>query len=397
MYSLLVSHQASEQAAGTFSQELDRFLEGTDDKLKLAIRGLSNEAKNCLYSWPCLLMDEGRADEVARVVELVDISASRTHITATFRALPAPIEVTNHTLFKIRTELDMGQYEFSRNHWAVKDRDLFSVLQQAGVKFDPAVRERFIQNPVPVVLRAELLAARDAIGELSHTQIDDLLIEVGIDEIKAGKELGGRRNRANAILKYALDHPEAVTIENFLLSKFLLKFAPAAGAPTAALEAAAPAVESLATPEAETAPRSPDRVFVVHGRNEKARDDIVAFLTSVGLHGIVLHDQPNMGRHLLTKFIEEAKEVTFAVVIMSDDDVGSANGENLAPRARQNVILELGYFLAYLGQARVCALKTPGVETPSDFDGIVYIEMAKDDKWKALLLRELRAAKMPVT
>ena len=64
--------------------------------------------------------------------------------------------------------------------------------------------------------------------------------------------------------------------------------------------------------------------------------------------------------------------------------------------ARQNVILELGYFLAHLGQAKVCALITPGLETPSDFDGIVYIKMAEDQKWKAELLRELYAAKMPV-
>lgn len=104
-----------------------------------------------------------------------------------------------------------------------------------------------------------------------------------------------------------------------------------------------------------------------------------------------------MGRHLLTKFIASAKLVTFAVVLMTDDDVGSAKGDELAPRARQNVVLELGYFLAYLGQARVCALKSEGLETPSDFDGIVYIKMSSDGKWRQELLRELRAAKMPVT
>jgi predicted nucleotide-binding protein len=135
---------------------------------------------------------------------------------------------------------------------------------------------------------------------------------------------------------------------------------------------------------------------VVHGRNEEARVAVVAFLQSVGLQAIVLHDQPNMGRHLLTKFIGEAELVTFAVVLMTDDDVGSVKGGQLAPRARQNVILELGYFLAYLGQARVCALISPGLETPSDFDGIVYIRMGADANWQKELLRELKAAKMPV-
>jgi predicted nucleotide-binding protein len=60
------------------------------------------------------------------------------------------------------------------------------------------------------------------------------------------------------------------------------------------------------------------------------------------------------------------------------------------------VILELGYFLAHLGQARVCALITPDLETPSDFDGIVYIRMDDREHWQVELKRELLAAKMPV-
>jgi predicted nucleotide-binding protein len=103
-----------------------------------------------------------------------------------------------------------------------------------------------------------------------------------------------------------------------------------------------------------------------------------------------------MGRHLLTKFIDEAELVTFAIVLMTDDDVGGKKDFELAPRARQNVILELGYFLSHLGQERVCALITPGLETPSDFDGIVYISMDNDGHWEAELKRELLAARMPM-
>jgi predicted nucleotide-binding protein len=103
-----------------------------------------------------------------------------------------------------------------------------------------------------------------------------------------------------------------------------------------------------------------------------------------------------MGRHLLTKFIEEAELIPFAVVLMTADDVGGANQSTLRPRARQNVILELGYFLSHLGQARVCALITPGLETPSDFDGVVYIQIAPNGNWKNELRRELAAVRMPV-
>jgi predicted nucleotide-binding protein len=81
---------------------------------------------------------------------------------------------------------------------------------------------------------------------------------------------------------------------------------------------------------------------------------------------------------------------------MTDDDESAIKGGVSAPRARQNVVLELGYFLAHLGQPRVCALITPGLETPSDFDGIIYISMGNDGRWQRELERELVAASMPV-
>ena len=210
------------------------------------------------------------------------------------------------------------------------------------------------------------------------------------------------RARADAMLKFALENPFAVTAENSLFSLFLLKQArrasraPVAAAPPAKDVGGSEPSAHLSAATGDSDGRSPNRVFVVHGRDEKARTAVVSFLESVGLEGIVLHDQPNMGRHLLTKFIDEAALVTFAVVLMTDDDVGSAKGGQLLPRARQNVILELGYFIAHLGQPRVCALISPGLETPSDFDGIVYIKMSADKRWQTELLRELVAAKMPV-
>jgi predicted nucleotide-binding protein len=226
---------------------------------------------------------------------------------------------------------------------------------------------------------------------------------VGIRTLRAGRDLGSRKPRADAILDFALEHPEAVTAENSLLSRFLLqktrsevKTTNENNAPRVTPKPAPAKPKPAAVALAESVSRSPNRVFVVHGHNEKARSEVIAYLASLGLEGVVLHEQPNMGRHLLTKFLEEARLVTFAVVLMTDDDLGSAKDGKPLPRARQNVILELGYFIAYLGQAKVCALITPGLETPSDFDGIAYIKMAEDEKWKAELLRELRAAEMPL-
>ena len=69
------------------------------------------------------------------------------------------------------------------------------------------------------------------------------------------------------------------------------------------------------------------------------------------------------------------------------DDIGGTVGGSQSARARQNVVLELGYFLGKLGRKRNCALVVEGVEIPSDFSGVVYIPMDANGAW-SLILRE---------
>lgn len=139
------------------------------------------------------------------------------------------------------------------------------------------------------------------------------------------------------------------------------------------------------------------RVFVVHGRDEEAKLRVARFLERLGLEAVILHEQANAGRTLIEKF-EAFSNVGFAVIILTPDDVGAVRekADELEPRARQNVILELGFFLGKLGRERVCALKKGDVVTPSDYDGVVYQPMDAADGWQALLARELRAANINI-
>jgi hypothetical protein len=78
---------------------------------------------------------------------------------------------------------------------------------------------------------------------------------------------------------------------------------------------------------------------------------------------------------------------------LSPCDMGRVkNAKKLNPRARQNVILELGYFLGKLGRPRVCALKKSEVEDPSDFTGVVYVPFDEQNGWQTTLARELKTA-----
>ncbi len=146
------------------------------------------------------------------------------------------------------------------------------------------------------------------------------------------------------------------------------------------------------------APVPSDKVFVVHGRDEGARESVARFLERLGLTPVILHEQPNRGRTIIEKFVDHS-DVGFAVVLLTGDDVGRLADKMPdadKPRARQNVILELGFFLGRLGRERVCPLYRPGVELPSDYDGVVFVELDRNGAWKMLLARELKAAGLPV-
>ena len=85
-------------------------------------------------------------------------------------------------------------------------------------------------------------------------------------------------------------------------------------------------------------------------------------------------------------------------MLLTPDDQGAAtvSPENIRPRARQNVILELGYFIGRLGRFRVCALHKGGVELPSDYQGVIYVDMDAAGGWKSKLAQELVQAKLPI-
>ena len=134
-----------------------------------------------------------------------------------------------------------------------------------------------------------------------------------------------------------------------------------------------------------------NKVFIVHGHDGEARETVARFLEKLGLQAIILHEQANQGRTVIEK-VEANSDVGFAVVLLTPDDLGCAKGGQPEPRARQNVLLELGYFIGRLGRAKVCALKRGDLEIPSDFAGVVWEKMDNGSGWKLALARELKAA-----
>ncbi|MHC4864284.1 MAG: TIR domain-containing protein [Planctomycetota bacterium] len=136
-------------------------------------------------------------------------------------------------------------------------------------------------------------------------------------------------------------------------------------------------------------------VFIVHGHDDAAKERVARFIERLGLKAIVLHEQPDKGRTVIEKF-EDHSNVGFAVVLLTPDDIGGPinDKDKQRPRARQNVIFELGFFIGKLGRDRVCALYKGDVEIPSDYKGVLYKPMKGD--WQLSLAKEIQAAGIPV-
>jgi len=136
-------------------------------------------------------------------------------------------------------------------------------------------------------------------------------------------------------------------------------------------------------------------VFLVHGHDVEAKETVARFIEKLELEVIILHELSNIGRTIIEKF-EDHSNVGFAVVLLTPDDLGTSKDkkEELNPRARQNVIFELGYFIGKLGRKRVCVLYKEQIELPSDYEGILYVKMDKGGGWKQNLAREMKEAGM---
>jgi predicted nucleotide-binding protein len=143
--------------------------------------------------------------------------------------------------------------------------------------------------------------------------------------------------------------------------------------------------------EAAGLPSHSNRIFVVHGHDEAARQAVVRFLEKLGFDAIILLEKANQGATIIEKF-EKHSTADFAVILLTPDDVGGTSSSDLRPRARQNVILELGYFVGRLGRSRVCAILKGEIEFPSDIHGIVTIPFDNAEAWQLKLAKELKAS-----
>lgn len=155
-----------------------------------------------------------------------------------------------------------------------------------------------------------------------------------------------------------------------------------------------PLHSSVSQPELNQSQNNMDKVFVVYGHDRTMKLEVEHFLRNeLKLDVVALDEEPNRGKTIIEKFEAYSKDCTFAVVLMSPDDDVDVDGQ-IFKRARQNVVLELGFFMAKLGRDKVCVLINGSIEKPSDLSGILCLSY--NAEWKFDLLKEMKSAGVSV-
>lgn len=150
--------------------------------------------------------------------------------------------------------------------------------------------------------------------------------------------------------------------------------------------------------ESPVPPHQSRGVFLVHGHHDRLLHEVARYLEKLKLEPVILREQPSSGRTIIEKFVDFAG-VAYAVVLLTPDDRGGMINDAFEvqrPRSRQNVILELGYFLGKLGRNRVTALYMGDIEIPSDYSGVAFVGVDERGAWRLELARELKAAGLDI-
>lgn len=142
--------------------------------------------------------------------------------------------------------------------------------------------------------------------------------------------------------------------------------------------------ESVAVPQSAQVPvaaaKPKSKVFLVHGHDTVAREQLELVLHKLGLDPYVLANTAGGGMTIIEALESNIGGTTdaakFGIVLMTPDDMGYSKRDGdskTEPRARQNVVLEMGMLISSLGRSNVAILKKGHLEVPSDADGILYI------------------------
>lgn len=154
MFNLIVSGGLESDHSGSIVAS--RVFEYTDDEIMDLFKTDGKLNTSTLMSLPTVFMEEGISDEVAGIGWLSRVELRGREYLLHYSLDPNIPRMINAEIYALASQLQINEWEFSRNHWAIKDVDLFQVLY----------REKAALRPMPTVF------------QLSNKSVDSNLISI---------------------------------------------------------------------------------------------------------------------------------------------------------------------------------------------------------------------------
>ena len=134
--------------------------------------------------------------------------------------------------------------------------------------------------------------------------------------------------------------------------------------------------------DADAAPVLPEArhknaIFLGHGANRKPMEQLVKILNEYGIPHKQAVDEANQARPIPQKVAEVMRDCGAAVLVFTADKEYFDKDGNSIWRPSENVSHELGAASVLYGD-RIVVFKEKGIELPSNFSSVGYIEFEKD-------------------
>lgn len=134
MYHLFVTAEVGTWNGSPYTFAISRVIrEYTDDAIKNKYQALDEAVVAELQSFPALFAYEATENSEARVGFIKRIRQRSNEVRIEYDFLPDLTPIPAEVLSKLSWELEIGNWEMNRTHWAVKTADLFQVLFEAGL------------------------------------------------------------------------------------------------------------------------------------------------------------------------------------------------------------------------------------------------------------------------
>lgn len=132
MFNLLISAHPESWDSSPYEIERGRaVVEYTVDEISERYKFFDDKAIRELKSFPCLFVIEHEQRE-SRIGFITNIRVRQSTVVIDFLFDPSFPPLPPGAIEDLRVDIDLGRWELSRTHWAVKDEDIFEILIRKG-------------------------------------------------------------------------------------------------------------------------------------------------------------------------------------------------------------------------------------------------------------------------